>query len=258
MLWWLEKKLTFHPDDVAYSDISSFLFEETFVPCSSGTVGLYWKDNRSNVKESPSPVVLFFHGNTGNVTFAAKYYRVFQRLNISFLVVEYPGYGKTTVATNRDAPDEKALYESAAVAVDFLVTKENIPSEQITVYGLSLGGVPAVEAASTFTVKNVILECTFTDSWDMASFKFPLVPWRWLISNRYNNDKKLGGITAPLLLLHGEKDQTVPVSLAHKLYAASASLKKQLVIIPEAGHANIMETMAQKFDDRLTDFLSLG
>ena len=109
LLSFLENKRTFRPDFFEYASLDRYDFEKHSVTVLSGEVEFYFKK-----KESPT-VILFFHGNTGNVTFTEKYYPVFEALGTSYVLVEYPGYG-----TAAGTPSEEALYESARAAFAFL------------------------------------------------------------------------------------------------------------------------------------------
>ena len=93
-------------------------------------------------------------------------------------------------------------------------------AENIIIYGLSLGGVPALELASTQPIKKLILECAFTDMHQMARYLFPYipVPVRLLVQNKYFNQEKIKRCPCPVLILQGALDKTVAPKMAEVLY----------------------------------------
>ncbi len=117
----------------------------------------------------------------------------------------------------------------------FLTEEEKIPPERIIVSGYSMGSGPTSFLASRYPVAGVIIEAGF------ASLYQAIVPFADLPGDVYCNEKWLRGLTAPLLILHGRNDSTVPVRNAGKLYAAAAGEKE--IHIVDADHCDIRKVI---------------
>jgi fermentation-respiration switch protein FrsA (DUF1100 family) len=118
-----------------------------------------------------------------------------------------------------------------------------------------MGGAVAIELTRHTPVACLITESTFTNTWDMAKHLYPFFPAWPLLPKRFENDAKLPNIQVPILLIHGEKDPTVPVSMASKLLAITQSRAK-LVLIPEADHINSITVGAEKLRVTIQEFIS--
>lgn len=180
------------------------------------------------------PTVVLFHGNAGHLGMRAFKARVFLEAGYGVLLAPYRGFGG-----NPGQPSEEGLYRDARAALDHLEGL-GVTGPGVVLYGESLGTGVAVQMATERAVAAVILEAPFTAIADVAATHFRLVPVRPLIRDRYDNLSKIRYIRAPLLVIHGEHDITVPVRFGRRLFAAAREPKRAL-FLPRAGHNDVYE-----------------
>jgi fermentation-respiration switch protein FrsA (DUF1100 family) len=169
--------------------------------------------------EAPEPraVVLFCHGNGGNVTSWGWVLRLYRdRLNASVLVFDYRGYGKS-----EGTPSEAGLLADARAARRWLAARTGVAERNIVVVGRSLGGGVAVDLAAKDGARALILESTFPSLPEVAAHHVPWLPTHWLMSTRLNSVAQIGNYHGPLLQSHGDADRTIPYEMGRKLFDAA-------------------------------------
>ena len=112
------------------------------------------------------------------------------------------------------------------------------PAERIVLWGESLGTGVAVALAAEKPVARVILESPFSSAVDIAARRYWFVPVRWLMKDQFRSDLRIGKVTAPVLVLHGERDTVVPIGLGERLYAL-INAPKRFVRFPGGGHNDL-------------------
>jgi fermentation-respiration switch protein FrsA (DUF1100 family) len=179
---------------------------------------------------NPRARVLYCHGNGGNITYLWPELRMLtERLNVSVMAFDYRGYGRS-----EGTPSERGLLADARAARSWFAEREQIPEEQIVLYGRSLGGAVAVDLASHDGARGLVLESTFTSLPAVANDLLPLWPGM-LMYSRYSSIKKIGDYRGPLLHAHGDADPLVPFAQGERLFAA-ANDPKRFVRIEGEGH----------------------
>ena len=181
-----------------------------------------------------APVILYCHGNGGHIGYRAERLARFAEAGYGVLMLEYRGYGG-----NPGRPTEQGLYADGAAALAFL-GREGIARERIVVYGESLGGAVAVRLALACRPAALVLECPFTSLVDIGRLRFPFVPVRLLLRDRFELISAVGEVAAPVLVLHGERDGIVPVAYGRAVLAA-ASEPKEGWFAPQARHMNLAD-----------------
>jgi uncharacterized protein len=176
-----------------------------------------------------APTVLYFTGNGGGLANRAERIRRFASAGYGVFMPAYRGY-----AGSSGSPSQPALIADAVLAYDHL-RASGLSPDKIVIYGESLGTGVACQTAVRRQMAAVILEAPFSSMIDAASFHYPYYPVRWLLSDAYDSLSIIGRINAPLLIIHGARDQIVPMQLGRKLFDA-ASEPKQFVTLPDAGH----------------------
>lgn len=177
----------------------------------------------------PSPgakrMLLFFHGNAGNISHRRESIEIFHALGISVLIVDYRGYGHST-----GRPGEPGIYRDAAAAWRYLVDRRGIRPARIIVFGRSLGGVVAAHLAAEVQPGGLILESTFSSA--RAFIQAAYGPLGFLIPRRYALDTAgaLSRVRCPVLVLHSPEDDIVPYPLGRAVFEA-AKPPKQLVAL---------------------------
>ncbi len=207
---------------------------EIAVPTPDGLTLLAW------YLPPPVPlgrVVLFLHGNTGHIGHVADRLGPFHALGWGVLLLEYRGYGG-----NPGAPSEAGLRIDAQAGLAAL-RGLGFPPDRILVWGQSLGTGPVVQLAAGTKVAAVLLESPYTSMVDIARQRFPWVPVDLLLRDRFDTLAVIGQVTAPVLVMHGALDRTVPVEMGRAVFAA-AGPGKALWIAPDAGHVDLAEAGA--------------
>ncbi len=189
--------------------------------------------------------VVFFQGNTGHLGYRNYKVRPWLDAGYGVLMVGYRGFGNVGV------PSEEGLYMDAQAALDAVRTKD-VPENGMVFYGESLGTGVAVQMATEYAVAALILEAAYTSIPDVGADRYPWVPVRWLLRDRYDSLDKIKKVHAPLLLLHGELDRVVPVKFGKELFD-EARQPKQAVYVPEAGHNDVYNLKVQQI---VLNFLS--
>ncbi|MBW2261221.1 MAG: alpha/beta hydrolase [Deltaproteobacteria bacterium] len=179
---------------------------------------------------SSGPVILFCHGNAGNITHRAVYVSSLVRSGLAVFIFDYRGYGQS-----QGSPDEDGVYEDARAAYDHLLAVERLDASRIVLMGRSLGGAVAINLATEREVPRLIVESSFTSGRDMGRLVFFGLPVHMLMRSRFDSISKVAGLTMPKLFLHGDLDDVVPYEMGTRLYDAAAQ-PKRFVPLPGADH----------------------
>jgi fermentation-respiration switch protein FrsA (DUF1100 family) len=202
--------------------------EEVAIPTADGLALRSWYRPASGER----PVIVYFHGNGGHIGYRADRVERFAREGYGVLMLGYRGYGG-----NPGTPSETGLFEDAAAALRF-VRAQDVPGYRIVLYGESLGTGVAVWVATSHAVGAIVLESPYTSIADVAQHHYPFVPAAWLVSDRYDSLSRIGQVQAPILTLHGARDNVIPFSFGERLFAAAPEPKEQW-IAPDAGHNDL-------------------
>ena len=178
----------------------------------------------------PRAVVLFCHGNAGNITHRADVIReLHDRVGARVLVFDYRGYGKS-----EGKPDEPGVLADARAARTWLAQKAGVAEKRIVLMGESLGGAVAVDLAAD-GARALILENTFSSMPDVAAHHYPWLPVRLLMRTRFNSAAKIRSYHGPLFQSHGDRDSIVPLKFAKRLFDA-ANEPKHFLLVKGADH----------------------
>ena len=174
------------------------------------------------------PVVLYFHGNGGSLRMRVDRFRDLTADGSGLVALSYRGYGGSS-----GAPTEAGLAADALAAYAF--TTARYPAEHIVLWGESLGSGVAVALAAEMPVGWLILQSPFTSAADVGAQGYWFVPVRLLMKDQFHSDLRIGKVTAPVLVLHGERDDVVPIALAERLYSL-INAPKRFVRFAQIGH----------------------
>ncbi|MFH1918953.1 MAG: alpha/beta hydrolase [Planctomycetota bacterium] len=179
----------------------------------------------------PRAVVLFCHGNAGNVTHRAETLHALHDLaGASVLIFDYRGYGRS-----EGRPDEPGILADARAARAWLAQRAGVAEREIVLMGRSVGGAVAVDLAASDGARALVLESTFTSMPDVAAHHYPWLPVRWLLRTRFDSSAKIANYRGPLLESHGDADTIIPYRLGRRLFDA-ANQPKQFITIPSGDH----------------------
>jgi len=189
--------------------------------------------------------LLYIHGNAEDLGYVRPYLEQLNRWGFSVFAYDYRGYG-----TSEGSPSERNAYQEARAAYDYLTQDLNVPAEQIIVYGRSVGGGSATDLAANVPVAGLILESTFTSAFRVV-VPIPLLPF-----DKFPNRRKLQAVRCPVLIIHGQADQTVPPHHGKALYEAAPDPKRNLWVA-EAGHNDLSWVAGDQLRQSLQSFQEL-
>ncbi|NNL00037.1 MAG: alpha/beta hydrolase [Xanthomonadales bacterium] len=170
---------------------------------------------------NPGGVVLFFHGNAGNISHRLESIEIFNELNLDVLIIDYRGYGQSTGKAT-----EQGTYLDAQAAWDYLVDKRGVAPGDMVIFGRSLGGAVASWLAARTTPGAVILESCFTSGVDMAARLYPFLPARLITRLKYPVKDYVKQLSSPLLVVHSQQDEIIPFDMGQSIFTAAPEPKE--------------------------------
>ncbi|MBM7116063.1 alpha/beta hydrolase [Archangium primigenium] len=183
-----------------------------------------------------APTVVHFHGNGEQLSDEIWLGQRYQEAGLGFYAVEYPGYG---LAKGGEGPSEKGIYAAAQVALDYLHTQMGVKPEDTVLEGQSLGSGVAVEMATRGQGARLILITPYTSIVDIGARLFPWLPARWLVRDPFDTASKAAGVSLPVLIIHGTKDEVVPVDMGERL--GTIFPNATTLILPGKHHNNVTD-----------------
>lgn len=240
MLYGFQRRLIFQPDsrppDLAAAKLNGQLdsLQEVKILTSDALNLLAWYHPAATGK----PVVLMFHGNAGNLQYRTFKIQPLIKAGYGVLLPAWRGY-----SGNAGAPSQQGLFADADAAMAWLVG-QGITPDRTVLYGESLGTAMAIRgAANNPQIKAVILEAPFTSMVALTAYHMPIIPKplaKILVKDPFDSLGQIGQVKAPLLLLHGWLDYTVPIGHGQALLAA-ATAPKRLIDYRHAGHNDLYD-----------------
>ena len=231
-LYFLQERLLFLPTvlDQDFQYQFNYPFEELFLKTDDQTVinALHFKI------ENPKGVILYFHGNAGDLSRWGTITEYFVEKGYDVLVMDYRTYGKSTGKLS-----ENALYKDAEYCYNFLI--EHYNESEITIYGRSLGTGLATYVASNHHPNQLILETPYYSMVDVAKKRFPIFPVKQLMKYELPTYKYINKVKCPITMIHGTNDKVIPIESAKKLYEVIGSNNASLTIIEGGGHNNLSD-----------------
>lgn len=236
-LFFFADKLIFLPDTSSYSDSERILKLKT--ENNHQIAALYLPNSEAKY------TILYAHGNAEDLGEIQFHLQQLNQNGFSVFAYDYPGYGMST-----GKPTEKNVYLAIDAAYRYLTQTLNIPPDKIIVYGRSVGGGSALELAANSPVAGVILESTFTTPFRVV-IPFPLFPFE-----KFDNVKKIQNINSPVLIMHGIKDNIIPIEQSQKLYEL-ASTPKLSFWVEEANHNDLFYVANEQYWEKLQGFINI-
>lgn len=236
LLFVFQRSFLYLPDTAsldATAAISRFGIEPITLTTSDGLPLRSWWHPGDNFHSRP--VVMILHGNAGHAGYRFPKFAALMEAGFNVLFLEYRGYGG-----NPGNPTESGLKQDTAAAIRYL-GDQGFPTTQVVLYGESLGCGLAIDQASNKRFAAVVLEAPYTSIADVAQDHYWFLPARWLTRDRFDSLSKIKQINAPLLILHGNKDQVIDPEHGRRMFAA-ASEPKTAVFVPGAGHNDLYES----------------
>ncbi|MFC1902025.1 alpha/beta hydrolase [Chloroflexota bacterium] len=199
--------------------------------------------------EGASGVVLFCHGNAGNISHRLESIEIFHRLGLNVFIFDYRGYGRS-----EGKPSEIGTHRDVEAVWQYLVEERQVSPNRIVVFGRSLGGAVAAWLAHKYTPAILILESSFTSVPDIAGKLYPYLPVRLLSRFKYNTAEYLDEVDAPVLIVHSREDETMPFSHGKRLFERARGPKEFLEI--SGTHNEGFITSGKHYEEGLNAFIS--
>ena len=199
--------------------------------------------------ENARGVVLFCHGNAGNISHRLESIQIFHQLGLDIFIFDYRGFGQS-----EGKPTEQGTYQDAEAAWQYLTEERQVNPNKVIVFGRSLGGAVASWLAQRHTPGALIIESTFTSLPDIAARLYPYFPVRLLSRFKYNTAEYLDRINCPVLIVHSRDDEIMPFSHGQRLFEMAKEPKRFLEISGTHNEGFIIS--GKRYEEGLNTFVS--
>ena len=199
---------------------------------------------------SPKHLLLFCHGNAGNISHRLDNVRLLHNMGISVFIFDYRGYGRS-----QGHISEKGFYQDSEAAYTVARKWAGQNGAKLVVFGRSLGGIAATHLGATKKCDGLILESTFTNMGAMARAHYPLPFAETFLKHRLNALDEIVQVRVPILFFHGDRDRIVPIKLGRKLFKAAPN-PKEFVVLPGAGHNDTYVVGGQDYFKKIESFFA--
>ncbi len=194
-------------------------------------------------KEADAPVMVWFHGNAGNLTDRAEMGQEFAERGISVFLFDYRGFGRSEGRVS-----ESGTFEDSLAAYDYVVA---LGAKRIVLYGESIGGpYAAYVARERKGVRAVVIENSFPSLMSLGNHLYKL---GWVAPFAMRTTDWLNRAGVPVLVMHGTRDGVIPYALGKQLYDGLRVRKEMLT--SHAGHCEIPVLDADRYYDTVTRFV---
>jgi fermentation-respiration switch protein FrsA (DUF1100 family) len=184
--------------------------------------------------------VLLAHGNAGNIGDRVLHARLLADAGLDVFLFDYRGYGRS-----EGRPDEEGTYRDARAARQALLRRDGVDGGRVVYLGESIGGAVALALAVETPPMGLVLQSAFTSVKDMGRLHYPFIPAA-IVPDAYPNLRRVARIGTPLLVIHGDRDDIVPVGHGRALFEA-APQPKRLEIVRGAGHNDLLDAMGAAY-----------
>jgi len=199
-------------------------YQDVFIDTADGVRLHGWY-----IPGSSTRVLLFFHGNAGNISHRLESIRQFLNLGLSVFIIDYRGYGQSGGKTS-----EKGIYRDADAAWQYLIEDRGVAPDDIVIFGRSMGASAAAKLATKKQALALIVESSFTSVPDIAQEIYPWLPARWLSHLRHATRDYVRDARSPVLVVHSRDDEIVPFHHGEAIFEAANEPRTQLVL--RGGH----------------------
>ena len=199
------RTLTMTPIDVGMD------YEDIFIETADGVTLHGWF-----IVGQSSRVLLFFHGNAGNISHRLDSIRLFRKLGLSVLIIDYRGYGQSGGKIT-----EGGIYRDADAAWRYLLEDRGLSASDIILFGRSLGASVAARLAAQHRPLALIVESSFTSIPDIAQELYPWLPARWMSRYSHATRDYVRDVYSPLLVVHSRDDDIIPFHHGETIFASA-------------------------------------
>jgi pimeloyl-ACP methyl ester carboxylesterase len=227
--WNFQESLIFYPEKLPSDYQFSFAkhrFSEVWIDVKGARLNaLHFQVDK------PKGVIFYLHGNAGNLASWGNVALPFVQLGYDVFILDYRGYGKSTGKIG----SQKQLLWDCVQAFEYVESRYK--SENIILFGRSIGTGPTVYVASQKKVSKVILETPYSSVSDLVKKYFPIIP-TFLVNYKLPSDEWIGEVSAPIYIFHGTEDNVIPISICKKLIS-SIKGKYEFYVISGGNHNDL-------------------
>lgn len=234
-----EKSITETPSDFAID------FEDVYFIAKDGVKLHGWF-----ISGESNTTWIWFHGNAGNISHRLENLSLIREyLGVNIFIFDYRGYG-----WSEGKVSEEGTYRDADAALVHILSRQDVDPAKIVLFGRSMGCAVAVDLAYRNNVYALIIESPFTSISDMVRKTVPLLPIGAFIRTKYDSLSKIRAVTCPVLVIHGDQDEVVPIEFGCRLYQA-ANEPKEFYTISGSGHNDTYVVGGVGYFSALSEFL---
>jgi pimeloyl-ACP methyl ester carboxylesterase len=228
LMYLVQRSLMYFPERARTAPAAAGLpqAEEVVLDTADGEKVIVWHVP----PRGDSPVILYHHGNGGSLRTRAGRFRRIADEGVGLVALSYRGYGGST-----GRPTEDGLIQDARAAYVYAAARY---PQRIALWGESLGSGVAVALAAERPVTRMILDAPFTSTVDVAAALYWYLPVRVLMKDQFRSDERIKRVTAPVLILHGEADNVIPIAYGERLLAMIPG-QKRMIRFPEGHHVQL-------------------
>ena len=196
--------------------------------------------------------MLLCHGNAGNVGDRVLHAALLTTAGFDVLLFDYRGYGRSS-----GKPSEEGTYRDARAALACLLEQPGVDRTRVFYLGESLGGAVALDLALERPPAGLVLLSAFTGIRELGRLHYPFLPAA-LIPDAYPTLRRIQALCAPLLVLHGECDEIVPLAQGKALFEAAPN-PRRIHTFPGLGHNDLVPLAGAELADVIASWAaSLG
>jgi len=251
ILWYtipkLERLYVFRPSREVLKNPENFGidYDQCFIKTKDGCRLSAWHFCPSEPKGS----IIYFHGSTGNLGILVELLLLYYHAGLQVFAVDYRGYGWST-----GVPSEEGIRRDAIAATRYFMANFRRAALPVIIWGRSIGGVAAAYAAERISPSGLILETAFADKASLVEEYPHLRFFRFFSRYKLDTVGSLKQHSFPVLIIHGDKDKTVPLKQGQILYNR-LSEPKEFWRVPGAGHVDIHMIDSEKYIRRILGFV---
>jgi len=228
LMYFAQRSLMYFPETIRTPPAAAGLpqAQEVVLDTADGHKVIAWHVPPRDGK----PVVIYFHGNGGSLRLRVDRFQRIAAAGVGLVALSYRGYGGSS-----GRPTEDGLIEDARAAYAYAVAHH---PQRIALWGESLGSGVAVALAAESKVDRIILDAPFTSTVDVAAAIYWFLPVRLLMKDQFRSDQRIKSVKVPVLILHGEADEVIPISYGERLYEMIPG-EKRMVRFPGGYHVDL-------------------
>jgi hypothetical protein len=211
LMYWRQPQMIFFPLSEHYQTPADWglEYEDVTLDTQDGVQLHGWYiPNRESEQ-----VMLFFHGNAGNISHRRDSIELFHHLGLNVFIIDYRGFGES-----EGKPGEQGLYKDAVAAWHYLTEEKGFDPDDVVIFGRSLGGAVAAKLAAGVEARGLILESTMSSARDFARAVFKILSRLVVVRYEFNTAQLVKSVHYPVLVLHSPEDEIMPFHLGEKIY----------------------------------------